>query len=145
MSRPLLALPAICALAFAGCAQGGNQSVDSTANYKGTEKAIAQTVENLQAFGEKAEGSKICTQLLTGKLSQQIGEKSGGKGCAAAVKDGMEETDKADLSVTKITIDPKDPNKATAVVKAKTGDKASKSSTMELAKESGRWRISSFG
>ena len=34
----------------------------------------------------------------------------------------MEETDKADLSVTKITIDPKDPNKATAVVKAKTGE-----------------------
>lgn len=145
MSRPLLAIPAICALAFAGCAQGGNQSTDSTANYKGQEKLIAGTVENLQSYGEKADGEKICSQLLTTKLSQQIAKQGGAKGCAGAVKAGMEETDKADLSVTKIEIDPKDASKATATVKAKTGDKTSKSSTMELAKESGRWKISSFG
>lgn len=145
MTRPLLALPAICALAFAGCAQGGSKAVDSTANFKGEEKAVAQVVESLQAYGEKGEGDKICTQLLSGKLSQQIGDRSGGKGCATAVKDGMEETDKADLTVTKVTIDPKDASRATAAVKAKTGDKSSQSSTMELVKESGRWRISSFG
>ena len=145
MYRPLILICAISVLALAGCAQGGNQSTDSTANYKGTEKLIAGTVEDLQAYGEKGEGEKICSQLLTAKLSQKIGKQGGAKGCSGAVTDGMKQTDKADLEVTAIKIDPKDAAKATATVKAKTGDKSSQTSTMELAKESGRWKISSFG
>ena len=145
MPKALLALSAICALAVAGCAQGGNTSKDSTANYQGTEKLIAGTVEDLQAYGEKGEGEKICSQLLTARLSQKIGREGGAKGCSAAVTDAMEQTDKADLEVTDVAIDPKDAEKAKATVKAKTGDKSSQSSTMELVKESGRWKIAGFG
>jgi hypothetical protein len=145
MSRAFLILPAICALALAGCTQGGNQSSDSTADFKGTEKLVAGTVEDLQDYGDRGEGAKICSQLLTAKLSQQIGREGGAKGCAGAVSDAMEETDNADLIVTDVVIDPKDEAKARATVKAETGDKSSQTSTMELAKESGRWKISSFG
>lgn len=145
MSRALLILPAICALALAGCTQGGNQSSDSTADFKGTEKLVAGTVEDLQDYGDRGEGAKICSQLLTAKLSQQIGREGGAKGCAGAVSDAMEETDNADLIVTDVVIDPKDEAKARATVKAETGDKSSQTSTMELARESGRWKIASFG
>ena len=145
MSRALLIVPAICALAVAGCAQGGNNAKDSSANYKGAEKLVAGTVEDLQAYGEKGEGQKICQQLLTARLSQKIGGEGGPKGCTGAVNGAMEQTDKSDLEVTDVTIDPKDPEKAKAVVKAKTGDKSSQTSTMELVKESGRWKIASFG
>ena len=145
MFRPLLILPAICALAAAGCAQGGSQAKDSTSGYKGQEKLVAGTVEDLQAYGEKAEGEKICSQLLTARLSQEIGRQGGAKGCSGAVSDAMEETDKADLEVTDVAIDPKDDAKATATVKATVGKDASQTSKMELVKESGRWRISSFG
>ena len=145
MSRPLLILPAICALAIAGCTQGGNQATDSTSDFKGAEKLIAGTVEDLQAYGDKGEGSKICAQLLTAKLAQQVGRQGGAKGCGGAVTDAMEQTDNADLIVTDVVIDPKDENKARATVKAKTGDKSSQTSTMELARESGRWKIASFG
>jgi hypothetical protein len=145
MSRAFLILPAICALALAGCTQGGNQSSDSTADFKGTEKLVAGTVEDLQDYGDRGEGAKICSQLLTAKLSQQIGREGGAKGCAGAVSDAMEETDNADLIVTDVVIDPKDEAKARATVKAETGDKSSQTSTMELAKESGRWKIASFG
>ena len=145
MFRAFLIIPAICALAVAGCAQGGNQATDSSSDFKGTEKLIASTVENLQAYGDKGEGSKICSQLLTAKLSQQIGRQGGARGCGGAVSDAMEETDNADLIVTDVVIDPKDASKARATVKAETGDKSSQTSTMELAKESGRWKIASFG
>jgi hypothetical protein len=145
MTRALLILPAICALALAGCTQGGNQSSDSTSDFKGTEKLIAGTVEDLQAYGDRGEGEKICTQLLTAKLSQQIAKEGGAKGCSGAVSDAMEQTDNSDLIVTDVVIDPKDAEKARATVKAETGDKSSQTSTMELAKESGRWKIASFG
>ncbi|MFM9164231.1 MAG: hypothetical protein ACKOQ0_02565, partial [Solirubrobacterales bacterium] len=118
MPRALLILSAICALAIAGCAQGGDTAKDSTANYKGTEKLIAGTVEDLQAYGEKGEGQRICSQLLTARLSQKIGRQGGAKGCTGAVTAGMDQTDKADLEVTDVAIDPKDPAKATATVKA---------------------------
>ena len=145
MTRALTIICAICAGALAGCAQGGSQPKDSTANYKGQEKLVAGTVEDLQAYGEKSEGGKICSQLLTARLSQSIARKGDATGCSGAVGAAMKETDKSDLEVTDVTIDPKDPEKAKAVVKAKTGEKSSQSSTMELVKESGRWKIASFG
>ncbi len=143
MTRAFLILPAICVLALAGCAQGGSQSNDSTSDFKGTEKLVAGTVEDLQAYGERGEGEKICSQLLTAKLSQQIAKQGGAKGCTGAVSDAMEQTDNADLIVTDVVIDPKDEEKAK--VKAETGEDSSQTSTMELAKESGRWKIASFG
>lgn len=145
MLRPVLTLFAVSALALAGCAQGGDRSKDSSKEFKGVEQQVAKTVENLQRYGERGEGEKVCGQLLTAKLSQQIAKGGGPKGCAGAVSDAMEETDNADLLVTAVKVDPKDPDKATATVKAEASDEASQSSTMELVKESGGWKISSFG
>jgi hypothetical protein len=145
MSRPLIILPAICALALAGCTQGGNESSDSSSDFKGTEKQIASTVEDLQSYGDKGEGSKVCSLLLTAKLAEEIGRQGGARGCGGAVSDAMKQTDNADLIVTDVVIDPKDENKARATVKAETGEESSQTSTMELARESGRWKIASFG
>ena len=140
---PAAALLALVALA--GCAQGGTKTTSSASNYSGDEKLIANTIEDFQANATAQDGAKICSTQITAQLAKQISAKNSGASCATAVTAGMKATDEADLTVTDVTIDPKDKNKATATVSAKTGEKSSQKYSFTLERADKGWRISSFG
>lgn len=132
-------------LAVSGCAQGGTKSTSSSENYSGDEKLVANTIEDFQANATAQDGAKICSTQITPKLAKEITAKNSGASCAVAVTAGMKATDEADLTVTDVTIDPKDKNKATATVSAKTGEKSSQKYSFTLERADKGWRISSFG
>ena len=135
----------IALVALAGCAQGGTKTTSSSDKYSGDEKLIANTIEDFQANATAQDGAKICSTQITTQLAKQISAKNSGASCATAVTAGMKATDEADLTVTEVTIDAKDDNKATATVSAKTGEKSSQKYSFTLERDDKRWQISSFG
>ncbi len=144
--RPLCLSAAVIALvAVSGCAQGGTKTTSSSDKYSGNEKLVANTIEDFQASATADDGAKICSRQITAQLAEQISQKNSGASCASVVTAGMKATDEADLTVTDVTIDPKDANKATATVSAKTGEKASQKYSFTLERVDKRWQISSFG
>ncbi|HVP01202.1 MAG TPA: hypothetical protein VMT10_01425 [Solirubrobacteraceae bacterium] len=145
MRLRLAAVPvAALAVALAGCA-GQTTNNDTTSKFTGQQKLIAQTVEDLQTATEKSNESKICGSLVTTQLQQQIGASAGAKGCTAAVKQAIKNSDQSDLTVRSVTIDPTDATKATAVVSEKTDKHKSRTVTLQFQKQGISWRISSFG
>ncbi|MSX03039.1 MAG: hypothetical protein F2813_07755 [Actinobacteria bacterium] len=141
----LASAAAVLLVALSGCAQGGSNTTSSSANFKGDEKLIANTVEDFQTNVADHSGTKICETLITSELADRITAKNSGASCATTVTAAMKATDQADLTVTDVAIDPKDDNKATAKVTAKTGDKSSKSYEFSFVRVDQRWQISSFG
>lgn len=129
-------------LAVTGCAQGGTKTTSSSDKYSGDEKLVANTIEDFQANATAHDGAKICSTQITSQLAKEITAKNPGASCATTVTAGMKATDEADLTVT---IDPKDDNKATAAVTAKTGEKSSQKYSFTLERAEKRWQISSFG
>ncbi len=145
MSVRLALVPAaLIAVALTGCTQAAKN--DSTTNkFSGQQKQIAKVVDDLQKQTESKNGAKICANLITAELQQKIAQVAGAKGCGAAVKQAIKESDQSDLSVRTVTIDPSDPAKATAVVKQKTNKNASRDTTLQFEKQGSSWRISALG
>ena len=132
-------------LAVTGCAQGGTKTTSSSDKYSGDEKLVANTIEDFQANATAHDGAKICSTQITSQLAKEITAKNPGASCATTVTAGMKATDEADLTVTDVTIDAKDDNKATAAVTANTGEKSSQKYSFTLERADKRWQISSFG
>src|SRR4051812_16753398 len=76
----VLALALTAAIVLAGCGSGDKSSAG---DFQGEQKAVAQTVEDLQTAGRKGDADKICTDLLAASLVQTIRRASGE--CAKAV------------------------------------------------------------
>ena len=135
------AVPIALVLAVGGCGAASSDS-DSASKFVGAEKQVATVVEDFQKAAEKQDEGKICRDLITGELRDQIAKANArtAKDCPQAVKDGLKETDQSDLTVTAVKLDGAD--RATATVKQKTADKKSRSTTILLVKSAGRWRIS---
>ena len=131
--------------ALAGCAQGGTKTTSSAENYSGDERLIANAVEDFQTTAAAHNGAKICSSLITPKLAKQIAAKYPSASCAGSVTAAMKATDDADLTVTKVTIDAKNKDKATATMSAKTGEKSTKPDSFTLIRSGKRWQIASFG
>ena len=138
--RPVAA--AICtlllALLAAGCTQAGS-SGDSASTFNGQQHDVATTVEDLQSAGAKHDEGQVCSQLLAKQFVDTLDAAPGG--CQAKVKAALKDTDTFDLTVEAVTING---DKATARVKTENGAK-DKTTTLQLVKEGGRWKISSFG
>ena len=138
MRRPLTVLALLSVLALSGCAaQSGSTSSDSTKDFTGPQKAVAATVENLQQAAKDRKGTTICADLITAKLRDAISATD----CPDLVHHTIRETDDIDLSVKTVTITG---DKATAQVKEKTGESASRTRTIEFENTAGRWRISAL-
>jgi predicted lipid-binding transport protein (Tim44 family) len=132
----LLPLALVAVLAAAGCGQGSN---DSSGDFSGEQKAVAQTVEDLQDAGKKGDSEKICTDLLAPALVRTIRQASGD--CAKVVDDALEDADSFDLDVQKVTING---NRATATVKSEAGNK-DRTDTIALERDGRNWKIASLG
>lgn len=147
MIHPALAVivvPVSLVLAAGGCGASSSGS-NSASKFHGVEKAVATAVEDFQKAAEKSDEGKICRDLITVQLRDQIAKANAAtaKDCPQAVSDGLKETDSSDLTVTAVTLSGA--TNATATVKQKTADKKSKLTTISLVKSNNRWRISKLG
>jgi hypothetical protein len=128
---------AVAAAVLGGCAQASS-SKDSTANFTGEQRLVANTVEDLQSAGAKGDQGTICRQLLARDLVQSIAR---GGTCERRVDAALKDTDTYDLTVQSVALAG---TKATARVKTENGAK-DKTATLGLLKEAGRWKVSDLG
>jgi hypothetical protein len=124
------------AATLAGCTQ---TTSSSGPKFTGEKKAVANVVSDLSTAGTRRKPADVCDKLVTSSLRQKIA--APGSDCSAEMKKAMEDADGFDLQVTAVTING---NTATATVKNKAGTKDA-TTTFDFQKESGGWRISSFG
>jgi hypothetical protein len=125
-------------LAAAGLATGcGSSGSNSSSDFSGVKKDVANTIEDLESAGRKSDQARICRDLLTSTLIDTI--RSGGQSCDSAISDALDDADTFDLTVKSVTVSG---STATAVVDSK---KKSTNDTFKLAKEGGRWKIASLG
>src|SRR3954452_15206993 len=105
-----LAAALAAALVAAGC---GTTTKDTAADFQGTQKPVAQAVEDLQKAAEKSDEAKICSDLLATDLVTKI--KASGQPCVNAIHDALADADALELEVTKVSVNG---TNATAVVKS---------------------------
>jgi hypothetical protein len=139
IGRVVTAAVALAAAALAlGCGQG---EPDSSAKFKGEEKLVANTIEDLQTAGEKDDAGRICNELLTAKVVAAI-RQAGAKTCAATIEDSLDDADSFELTVKAVTVRG---TTATATVLSDDGSEKDRTDTMTLVKEGRRWKISTLG
>jgi hypothetical protein len=122
-------------LTLAAC---GSAPKDSAKDFKGDQRAVANTVESLESAARKSDADKVCTQLLAQSLLDAL--KKQGTNCATAVKEAFKDADSVDITVNGVTIDAA---KATAKVTSGTGSNK-KGDTLQLEKSGAAWRIASL-
>jgi hypothetical protein len=140
--RVLAALAVLAAApALAGCTTTGSGN-DSSGDFKGEARLVANVVEDLQSAGSKGREGDICTNLLARSLAVRIGARA--NSCAKAVNAALEDTDVFDLKVESVQLRG---TRATARVKADRGD-SDEFVTVGLVKmgpPTQGWRISDLG
>jgi hypothetical protein len=130
------ALPIVLVLALAGCAQQQTSAND----FKGSEKAVAEAVEDLQANAQSRKPGTICSDDLSRELAAKL--KSAGNDCTAEMEKITGDADDFQLDVTDVAITG---NTATATVTTRRGDDEKATTTYSLVREDGDWRLSSLG
>jgi hypothetical protein len=125
-------------LAVTGLATGcGRAGSDSASDFSGIKKDVAGTVEDLESAARKSDEGEICRNLLSSSLIQTF--RSTGHSCTSAIADAIDDADTFDMTVKSVTVTG---TTATAVVDSK---EKSTNDTFKLAKEGGRWKITSLG
>jgi hypothetical protein len=126
------------ALTLSAC---GSTTRDSASDFKGDQKAVAQTVEDLQSASKKGDEAKICTDLLAPALLTKI--KAAQKGaCEPAMKTALKDVDSTELTVKKVAISG---GSATATVTSDVGQTDDRTDTLTLVKVGNTWKISELG
>ena len=126
MTRRLPALAAALAL-LAGCG-----STDSTGEFSGDEKDVAQVVEDLQQAANDDDARTVCRSLLSSEAIQRIP----GGDCTKAIDQAFEDADNFELTVDDVRVSG---TRATAKVKA--GRDEDQVETVELVKQGDVWKI----
>jgi hypothetical protein len=126
-------LPIVCAALLAGC----GQAATDTAEFEGTERAVADVVAEYSAAGERRDGGRICKEILAESLVEAIEE--GGNACSEELERSLREADEHALEVQDVTVTG---STATARVRGDAGDQE-RTATLELVDERGAWRIAS--
>jgi hypothetical protein len=132
-----VALLAVLPVALSAC---GQTEKNSAGDFQGDQKAVAQTVEDLQDASRKRDEGKICTQLLAPALVSKI-KTASNTTCETVLGDALRDVDSFELQVKKVTING---DTATAVVTSDTGKK-DRTDTLELQKVGGAWKIATLG
>jgi outer membrane lipoprotein SlyB len=137
MLRSFVALAVLAAVALTGCAAQSSSS-DSSSNFKGEQRLVANTVEDFESAASKGDQGKICRDLLAKELVAQYAQHGGS--CDVAVDDALKNSDSFGLDVQKVTITG---SEAAVTVKADRGKKDIDQG-MTLVKQGPGWRISAF-
>lgn len=136
--RTAVGLSLIAVLALAGCASGTSNK-DSSSNFSGEERLVADVVEDLQSAAEDSDERKICSDLIVAELRDEIAKNGNAATCVAAMEGALKDTDQSDLTVRSVSVNG---DEATAVVRAKLSDGAHRDETVGLRKVAGAWKIS---
>jgi outer membrane PBP1 activator LpoA protein len=141
---PLRVLPVLvaAALTLSAC---GQTSKDSAKDFQGQEKAVAQTVEDLQSAASKGDEDKICDEILAADLAGKIkAADSSAKtpSCASGLKRALRDADSFELQVKKVAVNG---TTATATVESDAAGDAKTTTALTLTKARDGWRISSLG
>ena len=135
--RPLLRLLAlVLAAAIGGC----GQAASSAGDFKGGEKDVAEVIEELQTAAQSRKPEDICSEVLSRRLAD--GLKTADGDCVDAMDKVTGDADDFELDVTAVTITGAT---ATARVKARKGGKDNVLTSYTLAREDGKWRLTSLG
>ncbi|HUB36494.1 MAG TPA: nuclear transport factor 2 family protein [Solirubrobacteraceae bacterium] len=128
------ALAVSLALGLGGC----GTSTTSTSGFKGEQHAVAQTIANLQSHGTALEAKKVCSQDLASTVVKPLNRATGG--CVKAIEKQLKQVDSFEVTVESVKV-----SGATASAQVKSVHEGKQAiSTVDLVKEGGRWRISSF-
>jgi hypothetical protein len=104
-----------------------------TPTASGEQRAILQTIDQLQAASRRGDAAKICNEVFTRTLAASI-KAASKRGCRAEVKQGFASAN-AQISVSReLTVKG---SRATAVIREQNGE----ASRLFMVKEAGRWRI----
>jgi hypothetical protein len=130
----LLGAPVLAA-SLLGCA-----NKVSTSGFSGEERAVAQTISNLQADVTAADQQKICRNDLAAPVVARLNAAPGG--CRQAVKRQVAEVDSLNMTVQSVQLggtgaQPTASARVKSVYEGKT-----RPSTVSLVKEGGKWKIS---
>jgi hypothetical protein len=136
MRRSLRLLPLLLAAAIAGC----GQAQSSAGDFKGAEKDVADTIEQLQTSAQNRKPEDICSEVLARGLVEKL--KTSDNDCVDEVEKITGDADDFELDVTKVAITG---TTATATVKALKGDRDNAVTNFALVREDGKWRLSDFG
>jgi Putative lumazine-binding len=139
MRRSAVVLLVLAAATAAGCGATSSDE-DSSGDFKGEARLVANTIEDLQSAGSKGDQDEICRDLLARELVRRLARGRSG-GCERTVDDALKDTDAFDLTVRSVNVRG---TTATARVKQETGDR-DRADTLTLVREGRGWRISSFG
>jgi hypothetical protein len=118
----------------------GQTDKDSASDFKGDQKAVAQTVEDLQSASRKSDETKLCNDVLAPALVTKIKTASEGT-CESALNDALRDVDSWELTVKKVAVNG---TTATATVQSDTG-KDNRLDTLTLVKVGNAWKISELG
>jgi hypothetical protein len=135
MRRTFAASALALALLVAGCTSGTSSSND----FEGEQKAVADVVGDLQSAGETGDAGKICTDIISTQLADEI--KAAGASCEAELDKAIGDADDFDLSVESVEVNG---DTATAEVKGRVGDR-DQVRTFEFERDGDAWRATSFG
>jgi hypothetical protein len=136
MRRSLRLLPLLLAAAIAGC----GQSQSSAGDFKGAEKDVADTIEQLQTSAQNRKPDDICSEVLARGLVERL--KSSGTDCVDEMEKIIGDADDFELDVTKVTITG---TTASAAVKARRGGRDDAVTNFALEREDKKWRLTDFG
>jgi hypothetical protein len=126
----------ICLLApaLAGC--GASSSANSAKDFKGDQKAVAQTVDDFSKAVRDNDQGKICTDLLARALVTRLDASA--QKCTGAVSDQLDAAGDTKLDVKTVRVAG---GRATATVVSKV-DGNDRTQTLSLVNENGGWRLS---
>jgi putative lumazine-binding protein len=133
----LVALLGAGVLTLSAC---GQTEKNSAGDFKGDQKAVAQTIEDLQKASRKGDETKICTEILAPALVTKIKTASNGT-CEKVLKDALQDVDSYELQVKKVAING---TSATATITSDTG-KHTRTDTLTLVKDGNAWKIATLG
>jgi hypothetical protein len=138
MLRSLVPLALLASLALAGCTTRST-SDDSTGEFRGDQRLVANTVEDFESAASEGDQGKICRDLLARALVAQYAERGGS--CERAVDGALKDTDSFEMTVERVTITG---TQASVRVKSDRGKKDLQQS-LTLVRQGQGWRISAFG
>jgi hypothetical protein len=142
--RPPRPRPALLAAVLAGavlaaaCAPSTSSSSNSTSKFKGEQRQVAQTIEDLESAAKDGNEAKMCNELLARSLTQQLAAHGGS--CPTAAKTAVKDADSLGMTVDRVRITD---GRATARVTLDRGSK-DKVANIQLVREGARWKISAL-
>ncbi len=123
------------AAALAGC---GQQTSSSAEDFQGSERAVADVVEDLQRAGERNEPERICDEILAQDLVRELN--GAGTTCREEMSKAIEDADDFELQVRDVTVTGQT---ARATVERRQGEDEG-TAIFEFQLVQGVWRASSL-